>query len=70
MGQDCQPNRALSTALLIGYLKEIKVKIVESMTMEELDRWIVLGAYSDHYLCNGVTWIRRFSIRFGWLALT
>jgi hypothetical protein len=46
MGQDWRPNRALSTALLIGYLKETKVKIVESMTMEELNRWIVLGAYS------------------------
>jgi hypothetical protein len=46
MGQDWRPNTALSTALLLAYLKDIEGRIYESETMSELNRWLVLGAYS------------------------
>jgi hypothetical protein len=46
MGQDWRPNKAFSTALLLSYLKSIEDKIWDSETMEDFNRWIVLGAYS------------------------
>jgi hypothetical protein len=46
MGQDWRPNKALSTSLLLAYLKKIEFRIGDSETMSELNRWIVLGVYS------------------------
>jgi hypothetical protein len=46
MGQDWRPNRALSTALLLAYLKDIEDKIHDADTMHEVNRWVVVGAYS------------------------
>jgi hypothetical protein len=46
MGQDWRPNMALSTALLLAYLNIIHAKIYDAETMSELNRWVVLGAYS------------------------
>jgi hypothetical protein len=46
MGQDWRPNKALSTDLLLTYLRSIQNKIVESETISEENRWLVLGVYS------------------------
>jgi hypothetical protein len=37
---------ALSTSLLLTYLKIIHAKIYDAKTMSELNRWIALGVYS------------------------
>jgi hypothetical protein len=46
MGQDWRPNKALSTALLLRYLRHIQFKVMESETLSEENRWLVLGTYS------------------------
>jgi hypothetical protein len=45
MGQDWRRNRAFSTALLIAYLKQIKLKIADADTVIELNRWVTIGVY-------------------------
>jgi hypothetical protein len=45
-GQDWRPNQAFSTSLLLAYLKSIEYKFSKSVSMEDLNRWVVLGAYS------------------------
>jgi hypothetical protein len=46
MGQDWRPNMALSTSLLVAYLKSVHGRIHDAETMSELNRWVVLGTYS------------------------
>jgi hypothetical protein len=46
MGQDWRPNRALSTALILAYLKDIESKIYDSETIHKVNRWVVVGTYS------------------------
>jgi hypothetical protein len=37
---------SLSTELLLAYLREVELKISDSTTIRELNRWVVIGAYS------------------------
>jgi hypothetical protein len=37
---------SLSTELLLAYLWEVELKISDSTTIRELNRWVVIGAYS------------------------
>jgi hypothetical protein len=46
MGQDWRPNKAFSTELILAYLKLIDCKINDARTFGELNRWVVIGAYS------------------------
>jgi hypothetical protein len=45
MGQDCRPNRAISSTLMIHLLRACAERSVESETLEDRERWIMAGAY-------------------------
>jgi hypothetical protein len=46
LGNDWRRDRALSTALLIAYLKQIRLKIDDAESIRELNRWVTIGVYS------------------------
>jgi hypothetical protein len=45
MGQDCRPNRAISSGLMAQLLRACEERSVESEVLEEQERWVMAGAY-------------------------
>jgi hypothetical protein len=41
MGQDWRPNMAMSTDLILEYLRLVEIRIAESATISELNRWVL-----------------------------
>jgi hypothetical protein len=45
MGQDCRPNRAISSALMVRLLLVTEEKSVDAEVLEDRERWVMAGAY-------------------------
>ena len=49
MGQDCRPNRAISSELMVALLCLVEARITDAGTLEKRERWVMVGAY--FYFC-------------------
>jgi hypothetical protein len=45
MGQDCRPNRAISSALIVELLRLTETRIRDADSFEDRERWVMAGAY-------------------------
>jgi hypothetical protein len=45
MGQDCRPNRAISSELMVLLLGRVEAKVTDAETLEDRERWVMAGAY-------------------------
>ena len=45
MGQDCRPNRAISSSLMVQLLRLAETRIKESESFEDRERWVMAGCY-------------------------
>jgi hypothetical protein len=45
MGQDCRPNRAISSDLMVLLLGRVEANITDAETLEDRECWVMAGAY-------------------------
>jgi hypothetical protein len=69
MGQDWRPNKALSTELILSYLRQIQLKVVEAETLREENRWLVLAVYSVITYVVSLRGLEGFLLDLGGLRL-
>jgi hypothetical protein len=69
IGQDWRPNKALSTELILSYLRQIQLKVVEAETLREENCWLVLAVYSVITYVVSLRGLEGFLLDLGGLRL-